>query len=138
MDPVRNAPSPTQAIDPVPGGGILTAISFSVYKDNLLDGSKRMTVRRFSRHRIAELVDGNGLQIYWRQRDPKESEKLFDALLRSITVFRFPDLDCDELHDLAREDGFSTGEEMLSWFIDRYGEETVYREPFMAIRFRRE
>ena len=113
----------------------MVAISFSVSKDNLLDDSKAMTIRRFKPKRFEQILTASDLQIYWKQRT-KESQKLFDAELRSITVFRFSSLSEGELLDLAFEDGFGGPLEMRSWFIDRYGEEAWENGLFMAIRFR--
>jgi len=115
----------------------MVAISFSVYRPNLLDGSKRMTIRRYKPTRFKQLLLARNLEIYWKQRVPGESEKLFDAELRSITVFRFSSLSDAELWDLAIEDGFSSPHEMRTWFIDHYGENSWENELFMAIRFRR-
>jgi hypothetical protein len=114
----------------------MVVISFSVSKDNLLDGSKAMTIRRFKPKRFGQILTANDLQIYWKQRT-KESQKLFDAELRSITVFRFSSLSEGELWDLAIEDGFSSAFEMRMWFIDRYGIDAWETGLFMAIRFRR-
>lgn len=115
----------------------MVAISFSVFRDRLIDGSKGTTIREFKPERFRQLLNAENLEIYWKQRVPGESERLFDAGLRSITVFRFSSLSEGELWDLALEDGFSSPREIRRWFIDRYGEEAWENGLFMIIRFRR-
>ncbi len=123
----------------------MVAISFSVFKDKLLDGTKTQTIRWLDLPRI-EQMQRLGIQIYWKQRT-KNSEKLFDAKLKSIRVIQFssngypkyiadvPDysapmpiqgyktrpLSMSEQDVFARKDGFSNANEMAQWFLDRYG-----------------
>ena len=62
----------------------MTAISFSMFKDKLLSGEKTTTIRPLDIPRI-EQMHRLGIQVYWKQRT-KESEKLFDARLKSVKV----------------------------------------------------
>ena len=143
----------------------MVAISFSVFKDKLLDGTKTQTMRELNIPRLEQMRD-LGIQIYWKQRT-KESEKLFDAIFKSVKFLAFdsdglrwevlastwetdrnlfidPDireLSHEEKNTIARKDGFESIEEMNGWFLKTYGSSLYESDPlgltpvFMAIEW---
>lgn len=121
----------------------MVSISFTMFKEKLIDGSKRTTIRRLDIIKI-EQMKKLGIQVYWRLRT-KETEKLFDAKLVSVRVIQFdpvgypireavdPDLTKPfppegyktrriyGVEALARADGFVNADEMALFFRVTYG-----------------
>ena len=120
-------------------------IGFTVFKDKLLSGEKRQTIRKLRKRPFR--VDDK-LYLYWHLRR-KDCEKIGEAICREtffietfsgITlcnsetfnygcILRFEnlesgrfcrDLDPNEVEDLAKRDGFSNGREMLEWLLKHY------------------
>jgi len=111
----------------------MVAISFSVFKDKILDGTKRQTIRPL---RKRSFNVGDNLQLYWHMRQ-KDCEKLQDETCVEVfsihlvhrVVIRIREfeplnqiLNYAETTDLARRDGFSSVAEMFDWFEKQYGQ----------------
>lgn len=127
----------------------MVSLSFSNMRDKLISGEKRHTIRKLNFKRLHQMRKTNILQIYWKLRT-KETDKLFDAKLIDVTLFvldktgypwayvgdatypfscvdidvdliRFPHRDAEKL---AKKDGFVSIEEMQTWFVKQYGDNT--------------
>ncbi|WP_202320412.1 ASCH domain-containing protein [Archaeoglobus neptunius] len=131
----------------------MVAISFSTFRDKLLSGEKDQTIRPYSENRYHLLkVRRKRIQVYWKQRT-KECEKLFEAEPTEVfTVFLDPDSHCiyryddhvgktwipvEEQEEIVRRDGFRDVEEFFEFFTRMYGEEYLWDNIFMVIRFRK-
>lgn len=124
----------------------MVAISFSVFKDKLVSREKQQTIRKIDVPRL-EQMSKLGIQIYWKQRDSKESEKLYNAKLKSFMYIKFDEkgypryqilttdqfgpidfdpqlreLTIEEQEELARRDGFDSLKKMAKWFRKKYGD----------------
>ena len=138
----------------------MVAIGFKVYKDKILSGDKRQTIRPYSEKRYKSLLKNRKLQLYWKLRTKDceflkevELKDLFIIKLYSPTnifdfhssgypvghVFRWGDvrwyiMSPDNIIDLAKRDGFDSVPEMYKWFRNQYGKK-VYDMNFMVIRW---
>ncbi|MEL7039239.1 MAG: hypothetical protein AAFO04_27050 [Cyanobacteria bacterium J06592_8] len=108
----------------------MPAISFSVFKEQLLSQKKTQTIRQRRKHPIQV---GDLLQIYWKQRSPTESQKLFNAkctakdsiVIQSSSrqiVINESQLSEQEAIVLATADGFDNLDDFFKFFGDRYGD----------------
>lgn len=98
----------------------MVAINFSVFKDKILNGTKRQTIRLLNikwGKVIAKMDLGHkvNLQLYWKQRS-KECEKLKDVPL-NVIYHQF-------LHEIrveqALDDGFDSLTDLIIWFARTY------------------
>ena len=138
----------------------MVAISFSVFKDKLLSGKKRQTIRKHNKERVEQMKE-HGIQIYWKQRS-QDGYKLFDATLvenfeikfsrwkRGYTERKTDKMMYFRMGDdsefvtapkwfadgVARKDGFEDFDDMFDSFCDQYGEEEVLNTTFDVIRFK--
>jgi len=133
----------------------MVALSFKVFKDKLVSREKQQTIRPINIPRI-EQMKRLGIQIYWKQRNPKESEKLYNAKLKSFMYIKFDkkgypryrvitddpfgpleiepklsELTLEEQKELAKRDGFGSINEMAKWFLNEYGE-NLTTTPFLG------
>ena len=128
----------------------MVAISFSVLKEKLLDGSKCQTIRPYSAKRMEQINRIRTLQIFWKQRNSKECEKLFNAELTediSIVYFDSPNpglrdengkiILYDKIGEIAKRDGFERFYDMWDWFRNYYGYDFLSKNKFMVIRFKK-
>lgn len=100
----------------------MPAISFSVFKEKVLDGSKRQTIRA---HRKNPIKSGDKLYLYWKQRSP-ECEKLGEAICSRATAieitknnFTLPYIFASTmpvLNAFAIADGFDNWEKLVEFF----------------------
>jgi hypothetical protein len=121
-------------------------IGFIVFKDKILDGTKRQTIRKIRNHPIKK---GDKLYLYWHLRQ-KDCEKLLETICTEEFTIRIkrnpnglgqvflgiasyeekklpnsdliighwePRLDKEEI---VKRDGFNNEFEMLKWFDNRY------------------
>ena len=108
----------------------MPALSFSVFRDKILDGSKRQTIRGIRKRAIAA---GDKLFLYWKQQSPKDCEKLGKAtctkaipvrIERSRAVLTYPEV-CDyeivHLDKFAQDDGFDNWQQLIEFFEDTHG-----------------
>ena len=65
----------------------MVAISFSVFKEKIKTGKKRMTIRPYNRKRFKQFVRNMNIQLYWKMRT-KYCEKLGDAIREVIYKVR--------------------------------------------------
>ncbi|ERT08784.1 hypothetical protein M595_1231 [Lyngbya aestuarii BL J] len=103
----------------------MVALSFSVFKQKLLSGEKTQTVRT---PRKSPIKVGCKLQIYWKQRSPTQSQKLFDAECTKIQSILIDSqqrvyldntiLSAEEVEHFSQLDGFDNSED----FFDYLGE----------------
>lgn len=117
----------------------MVAISFSIMKEKLLDGSKAQTIRLVKPLRLKQLSKAKNLEIYWKQRDPKESEKLFDAELIDLTPIKFFErMSLETMLDITEADGFNGSPgKLIGFLIKAHGEKAVKTETFTIIRFKK-
>ena len=118
----------------------MAGLSFSVFKDKIIGGSKRQTIRGIRKHPIKE---GETLYMWWKQRSP-EREKLGEAKCISVKLIRLDDdsvriLDpenlCnttvystkEKLDRFAVSDGFNNWQELVEFF------ETTHGLPFKGV-----
>ena len=105
----------------------MPAINFTVFKDKVLSGAKRHTIRLIRKRPINV---GDQLILYWMQRTA-ECEKLGESRCTAIQAFAmnqqgtiFVDgasLNDQQAEELAIADGFNNADEMRKFFRDRYG-----------------
>lgn len=113
----------------------MVAINFSVFKDKILNGSKRQTIRLLNKKwcRVfdkTELCYTVMLQLYWRQRS-KESELLMEIELRSLFPKKLNQITEKEAFD----DGFKSLEELWVWFKKTYPKIDFEKEYLMIIKW---
>jgi len=94
-------------------------LSFSVFKDKILDGTKKTTIRR---PRKRPLRVGETLQAVWKSRS-KNREVLGTVKIKAIKPFKFNELSCVEYAQIAHTDGFDIGWDMYEFFEGHYGTE---------------
>ena len=92
----------------------MVAISFSVFKEKILDGTKRQTIRK---SRKKPIKVGDTLQLYWKLRT-KETELLKEVTCRELINIKLTDVLFDE--KIAKEDGFENIFEMQNFFYSHY------------------
>lgn len=111
----------------------MPALSFSVFKDKILSGAKRQTIRSVRKNPIKE---GDKLFLYWKQQSPKDCEELGEATCTSvkpITIYKDDcfvtlankereniDDPCD-LNKFAIADGFDNWDDLVKYFEKNYG-----------------
>lgn len=105
----------------------MAGISFSVFKDKILSGAKRQTIRAIRKNPIKE---GELLYLWWKQRSP-EREKLGEAKCiraTSIQIYRngfvipfisgqLPEI----LDNFAIADGFDNWQQLIEFFENTHG-----------------
>ena len=112
-------------------------IGFTVFKEKILNGTKRQTIRKLRKRPIQE---GDMLHLYWKLRT-KQCEKLgispcIEHFLINIQseywvgrqrmrILKFENdeyipMFYKETLDIAVRDGFKDDVEMLLWFAERY------------------
>ena len=106
----------------------MPALSFSVFRDKIESGTKRQTIRAIRKNPIKS---GDRLLMYWKQRSPKNCEKLGDAICTKVSDvivmsngvnFRKKFLISNlELNEFAIADGFDNWDQMLQFFDKNYG-----------------
>jgi len=104
----------------------MAGISFSVFKDKILSGAKRQTIRAIRKNPIKE---GEKLYMWWKQRS-SEREKLGEAKctkIAPITISKHgassPDLSVrfHSLNEFAIADGFDNWQELVEFFESTHG-----------------
>lgn len=70
----------------------MVAISFSVFREKILSGQKRQTIRKYSERRYKQLMNcrvgkKHKLQLYWKQRT-KDCHLLFETHVHKIEFLR--------------------------------------------------
>jgi hypothetical protein len=133
-------------------------ISFSVFKEKILDGTKTQTIRRYSEFQYKRFCNAKKYQLYWgnprnggeliKEVEPSQKPFLikFSSLLRdapdmkglepetdiySITYFKGGLL----TKDVHQRDGFKTMMDMVDWFYKKYGED-MFNQKFMVLRWK--
>lgn len=106
----------------------MVALSFKVFREKIESGEKEQTIRLI---RVNPIKIGQILQIYWKQRDPKQSEKLFEAkctyveniaISENKVILKERFLNAEETEKLALEDGFDSSKEFFDFFKKTYGQ----------------
>ena len=112
----------------------MAGISFSVFKDKILSGEKRQTIRAVRKHPIKK---GELLYMWWKQRSP-EREKLGEATCTAVRKIMIYDHDyiCqlsnpneqyalvdehENLDNFAIADGFDNWQKLVEFFDDTHG-----------------
>lgn len=137
----------------------MPAISFSVKKQEIIDGTKTHTFRIINTvQRYRQLCKAPKVSLYWKMRS-KESEYLFDVRIIKIRKIRFKreivsetpaikrcncwleendHMLCEaDAIELARKDGFYTVEELIMTLVGLHGENAVFTSEFMGIQWER-
>ena len=104
----------------------MALLGFTVYKEKILDGSKRQTIRKLRKHPI---LVGDKLYLYWKLRT-KDCEKLGEAVCKETFTILFKMygltiikcgyglgqfMNGEDACDLTRRDGFESLQEMFDW-----------------------
>jgi len=89
-------------------------IGFTVFKDKILNGEKRQTIRKA---RKIPIKVGDTLYLYWKLKT-KQCERLKVAKCTESLRLKFSEF-CDD-EDIARKDGFENAAKMKEWFGRRY------------------
>lgn len=129
----------------------MVIITFKVFKDKLIDGTKKQTIRPYSKERYEQLKHALKYQLYWG--NPRNGGTLIKEVTPkpSITCLTFDkekgliNIGYDPRHDhflyypeeqdlIAINDGFKDFNEMEDWFQKNYGEK-IYEMRFMLIRW---
>jgi hypothetical protein len=110
-------------------------LSFSVFKDKILSGAKRHTIRA---PRKIPITVGDKLYMWWKSRSPEEKEKLGEAKCINTNPIEIDD-DCVHILDtsnfyntttysskealdrFAVSDGFDSWDEMRDFFDKTHG-----------------
>lgn len=133
-------------------------ISFSVFKEKILDGTKTQTIRRYSEFQYKRFCNAKKYQLYWG--NPRNGGELIKEVepAELPRIIRFMQLDShiglnnrflrkmncvlDEknagfipLFPLAKMDGFKDDFEMWDWFKGNYGED-MFTKKFMILRWK--
>ncbi len=133
----------------------MVAISFSVFKDKILSGEKRQTIRRFTEKRYKQILNADRLQLYWHQRS-KDGYLLKEVKLSRIYFLAFREDENGKIRLWLKErenslsffpakewlsdyvaemDGFDSYESMLKWFLEHYGKDEILNTTFMVIKW---
>ncbi len=106
---------------------IMPLLSFSVFKDKILSGAKRRTIRA---PRKIPIKVGDRLYMWWKSRSPKEKEKLGESTCIRIAPITITELgvSCEDIgvkcHCLdlfAKCDGFNNWQELIEFFEKTHG-----------------
>jgi len=87
-------------------------VSFSVFREKLLSGEKRQTIRR---PRKVPFRKGELVQVVWKSRS-KNRELLFIAKITDIRDLVFDEID----EKIAIDDGFESLNVLQEWFKKKY------------------
>lgn len=118
-------------------------LGFTVFREKLLSGDKRQTIRRPRKRRLNV---GDRLYVYWRPRS-KECQKLGESMITSVVTKKVKEFTEQD----AVNDGFSSNwltcrqvpalEKLLSWLISKYPDieddwefDIITFEPLTAIK----
>ncbi len=95
----------------------MPALNFTVFKEKILNGTKRQTIRTPRKRPIKK---GDTLYLFWHQRQ-KDCELLKVTKCPQTETLSFRDLAfSDKSEDIAKADGFKDVEEMRKWFLKAY------------------
>lgn len=133
-------------------------LSFTVFKEKILDGSKTQTIRKMRKHPIKM---GDKLYLYWHCRQ-KDCEKIGVSVCTDVCTVRidqtywlgkqrlqislFDEQTQDKngwinlwnplsptlINDISRKDGFDSEDDMLKWFSKTH----TLPEVFQLIRWK--
>ena len=105
---------------------IMPALSFSVFKERIISGEKRQTIRKPRKNPIAS---GDVIYLYWQQR--QGGGLLGTAACIHVTpIAIYPDkvktpnteiTTPELLHNFAVKDGFQNWKELITFFESHYG-----------------
>jgi hypothetical protein len=89
-------------------------IGFTIFHDEIKDGTKRQTIRRHLKHSVKV---GDTLYLYWHLRKKDchllRVEKCLEAFTKPWGSLKFSE-------DMAKRDGFKSSGEMREWFNKTY------------------
>lgn len=110
-------------------------ISFSVFKEKILDGTKTQTIRRYSEFQFKRFCNAKKYQLYWG--NPRNGGELIREVepAEPPRMFSFRDATLGEIEELSILDGFDCPAKMLDWFEERYGED-MFTKKFMVLRWK--
>lgn len=107
----------------------MPALSFCMFRDKIESGAKHQTIRGVRKNPIKS---GDRLFMYWKQRSPKNCEKLGEATCKAVTkvviedtgylLFNPPE-NRQELNknDFAIADGFDNWQKLIEFFESAHG-----------------
>jgi hypothetical protein len=90
-------------------GSEMPLIGFSVFHDEVKDGTKRQTIRK---HRKFPVKAGDILFLYWHLRR-KDCQLL--RVEKCVETFAMPFRTLKVSEDIAKRDGFESSVEMCNW-----------------------
>lgn len=107
----------------------MVAISFSVFKEKIIDDTKKQTIRRPRKHPINV---GDKLQLYWKLRT-KETELLKEVICKEVISIDIYDILFDEV--IAKNDGFDNAFQMRDFFYSHYSDILDKHIDFVIIKW---
>ena len=125
-------------------------ISFSVFKEKILDGTKTQTIRRYSEFQYKRFCKAKKYQLYWG--NPRNGGTLLkevdpDDIFPDIITFRqdkyslyhamtgLP-LSYEYTREIIIRDGFIYFADMWDWFYEHYGDK-MFDKWFMVLRWKK-
>jgi len=106
----------------------MPALSFSVFKDKIISGAKRQTIRSVRKRAIAT---GDKLYLFWKQQSPKDCEKLGEATCTSVKHIQImrngyvmpyeSQMVKVHLDTFAIADGFDNWDDLIQYIEKSYG-----------------
>ena len=102
-------------------------LSSSVFKDKILSGAKRQSIRA---PRKIPIKVGDTLYMWWKSRSPKEKEKLGESTCIRVSPVKIekkftlcPDLSAiyRDIDEFAQADGFDNWQQMIEFFDKTHG-----------------
>ena len=106
----------------------MTAISFSVMKDKLLDGTKCQTIRKLRKRPVKV---GDKIIVYWNQRSKNNEILGITECIEEKAI----DLKDVTLED-AEADGFCGRQHLWDWFNAHYSTDEVLYGKWQIIKFK--
>lgn len=106
----------------------MPALSFSVFREKILSGAKRQSIRAIRKNPIKS---GDKLYLYWKQRSPKECEKLGETTCSKVSEILINQdgvnikdkiiINQSGLDQFAIADGFDNWQAMIAFFDKTHG-----------------
>jgi hypothetical protein len=110
-------------------------LSFSVFKEKILDGTKSQTIRPYNEFQWKRFCNAKKYQLYWH--NPRNGGKLIKEVEPSEKpfIFSFWKEEPTDFIEIAMRDGFETQLQMHAWFYHKYGED-MFTKKFMILRWK--
>jgi hypothetical protein len=135
-------------------------LSFTVFKEKILDGTKVQTIRKYTDKKWKVAQNAQKYQLYWG--NPRNGGTLIKEVERAsepvLIEFERPEIDqsnegicktirikmymtkdgkyytVDDYERIVKDDGFASAREFRDWFYEHYGEE-MFKTKFIVFRW---